>query len=406
MAVSAKEHLPPALSEDSIRSLLQSLSLPSPSSITPLQVTAEFHSIYLLHFPSSSSPDNHHAAAALSPARTRNEDGSTTLVLRVSGTHIPVRKTLNEVAVMRYMGESMPSVPVPAVVRFDSSSDNVIGAEFTILEKVEGRSVDAMYGELDDAKKRWLVEQLTDVLLEMKRQEWHHIGGLRIDEKGGGIVPGPVLEDTFWMKPDVEKYFGPGESVETLNPSGPYSSHSDYITAYISCFIHAIEIHSSMTWLSDLIPRLRALIAKLPSYPSFNAVQLILSHKDLHYANVMALPSGKITGIIDWEFATVVPALRWDPVRAFLWDAGASGDESSGPEKERMRALFEEELRKRGVEKWWEGREGEEGKLVELVWTVVKFTRALVEVCPRGQRKDLVEGWKKSVEDALLELGV
>lgn len=389
--MSPNDQLLPVLSEATIRSLLADLSLPSPSSVRPFQACAEFHSIYFLTFDSS-------YASSLEPAR-RNLDGSTTLVLRVSGRHISHRKTANEVAVMRWVRENT-NLPVPLLVKWDASCDNVLGREFTLLERVEGRSVDGMYDEMGEKEKMWLVSQLTDAVIELNRHEWKHVGGLRFNDQGE-IVPGPVLEDTFWMAPDIEKFWGPGESVETLNPSGPYNSHAEYLSAYVSCFIHAIEVHPSLEWLASLIPQLHSLQGLLPSMASLKSTRLLLSHKDLHLANVNALPSGKLTGILDWEFATIVPALRWDPVRAFLWNGRYTED--AAKEKERLRGKFEEELDRRGVQKWWEDVGKEDA---ERVWTVVKFMRALVEVCPRGQRQDKVKEWKQTVQLALNELGV
>lgn len=397
-----QDHLPPALCDDQIRALVTSLALPSPTSIEPLQVAAAFHSIYLVHFAGA-------CAAALRPARTRNPDGSATLVLRVAGRHLPRNKTLNEVAVIRWVREHT-DIPVPAVVRFDASEDNPVGHEFTLLERAPGQSVDVLYPAMGDEAKEALVQQLTDVLVELNRHEWNHVGGLRIADDGA-VVPGPVLEDTFWMAPDIAEHWGDGETLETLNPTGPYDSHAALVAAYLGCFAHAIDAHPSLAWLRDTSPRLRALADQLlqqetPSSSALASTRLILAHKDLHLANVMATSDGRqLTAILDWEFAGVVPAPRWDPVRAFLWDGRSSG--GAGEEKEMMRRRFERALERRGVRPWWLCREGEDeaDKVVEDVWIVVRHARALVEVCPRGQRASNVEAWRRTLQEALMRLG-
>ncbi|KAM4063764.1 phosphotransferase enzyme family protein [Hirsutella rhossiliensis] len=399
-----QDHLPAALSDDQIQALMTSLALPRPTSIEPLQVAAAFHSIYLVHFTGS-------CAAALRPAQTRNPDGSVTLVLRVAGSHLPRTKTINEVAVMRWVGEHT-SIPVPAMVRFDASEDNPVGHEFTLLECAPGRSVDALYPGMSDEAKEALVERLTDVLVELNGHEWSHVGGLRLTHDGA-VVPGPVLEDTFWMTPDIAEHWGSGETVATLNPTGPYDSHAALVAAYLGCFARAIDAHVSLAWLRETSPRLRALAdhvllpQETPLSSALASTRLILAHKDLHLANVMATPDGRrLTAVLDWEFAGVVPAPRWDPVRAFLWDGRSSG--GGGEEKERMRRLFERALERRGVRPWWLGREDEDAaqRVAEHVWTVVGHARALVEVCPRGQRSDKVDGWRRTLEEALTRLGV
>ena len=424
-----ENHLSPALSHDAINNLLTSISLPPPTSITPLQVTAAFHSIYLITYPLSASPSlfpANFASSLPTPSQDRvtKDGGNISLILRVSGTHIPKLKTRNEAAVMKWVRENT-SIPVPAVLRWDDSAENPIGREFTLLEKVPGKSVDAVYNMLSEEAKMGLVRQLTGSLVELNAHQWTHVGGLHLDGQGR-VEAGPLLDDNFWMEPDIEKYWaGSGLTFSDLNPIGPFREHWEMLRAALECGIKAINNHKTLSWLRPLIPRLEDLIIRLPFLDSPYTKRLILAHKDLHFANVMIdEDSCTITGILDWEFAAVVPSHRWDPVRAFLW-SGVYSDEATA-EKNRLRLLFEEELTRIGIAPWWEechvlGIEGkndevegtrkvmltgeiDEGKMreeVDTLWTVVKFLRALVEVCPKGQREELVEGWKREIEKGL-----
>ncbi|KAK2609189.1 hypothetical protein QQS21_002271 [Conoideocrella luteorostrata] len=387
-----QDHLPPPIPSSTITSLVTSLSFPAPSTITTLPASASFHSIYLLHYPAS------HRSILQTPHPVRpvhaNPDDSITLILRISGNHIARTKTANEVGIMTWLRQHT-GIPVPAILRYDTSQNNILQREYTLLEKIPGRSVDTIYKTLNEETKGLLVQQLTDILVELNSHSWNHIGGLQlIDEE---IVPGPVLEDTFWLVPDIQTYWT-SESVDSLNPAGPYSSHGDYLAGYLTCFIHAINNHESLSWIQHITPRLVALISNLPTMDL--STKLILAHKDLHFANVMATDDGDITGILDWEFAGVVPALRWDPVRAFLWSGEYTDDAHA--EKNRLRRTFEAELRERGVEMWWDGA----SDAVEAVWEVVRFMRAIVEVCPKGQKKDAAVGWANSAKQALSKLGV
>jgi hypothetical protein len=367
--------LPGPIDPSLIAALLASLSLPPATSITPLKVAAAFHTIYQIEYPPPWPP----------------------LILRISGPHVPSIKTTNEVAIMAWLRRNT-SIPVPRVLHHDSTPNNPLAHEYTLMHRIPGHSVQSMYPALSEATKLKLVNQLIDVLVELNAHAWNHIGGLRLGD-GDDILPGPLLEDTFWFLPDIESEFGADESVDTLNPIGPYGSHADFAKGYLAVFVHAIEIHDSLAWMRDLLPRLRGLVDELPALEL--DTKLVLAHKDLHFANVMATADGDVTGILDWEFAGIVPALRWDPVRAFLFNGDYS--QEGHDEKMRLRGIFEKELDKRGIARWWE-----EGltRDMEHVWDVIRFTRAIVEVCPRRQKEAESRQWRKSVEDALQKLGV
>ncbi|CEJ90889.1 hypothetical protein VHEMI06641 [[Torrubiella] hemipterigena] len=386
-------HLPPAISASAIQQLLSEIGLPEAAAIEPLNVTAAFHSIYLLQFTESES-------SSKLPSSSTTGSHSRTLVLRVSGNHIPRIKTLNEVAVLKWIKANCPTIPVPEVVSYSADDSNTLGREFTILECVPGTSVDKIYPDLTEGKKLKLVSQLTDIILELNKHQWNHVGGLTISS-AGDIVPGPALEDTFWLVPDIQEHWGSTETVDTLNPTGTYPSHAAYVTTYLKLFIYSIDRHPSLSLLQqDFKPRLQALVALIPKITALDKTELVLAHKDLHFANIMAISDGTITGILDWEFAGVVPALRWDPVRAFLWNGQDS--QVANDEKYRLQQIFEDELTKRGEKLWWKDTDPQ----VDSIWTVIRYVRAIVEVCPRGQKLEAAKGWRDAAAEALLALGV
>ncbi|KZL87886.1 hypothetical protein CI238_08713 [Colletotrichum incanum] len=392
-------HLPPLLTPDDLLAFTISLSLPPPTRTEPLAVTASFHRIYLLHFPPS-------AAAALAPARA-NADGTTTLVLRVSGPHLPRIKTENEVAMMRWVRENT-SVPVPAVVRWDSGCGNVLGYEFTLLERVPGRSADKVFWALGERQRKRMVGEIVGFLAELWEKStsvWRHVGGLRVDE-GGEVAPGPVVDEWFWMVPDVEQYWPGGEeSPETLNPiGGAFSGWAEHLDKSVEKYVYAIERHPSLEWMRNLVPRLE----KYREYVREHAEELddtryVLSHRDLHLANVMVDEEGVVMGLLDWEFGAVVPGPRWDPPNAFLYPWGGGGDEAKN-ERERMRVWAKEICEESGIELEVVAGVPYQGAQ-ETAQRVVNFTRAICEVCPRGEGEK-ARAWKVALEGELTKLGL
>lgn len=292
-------YLPPIFDDDTIQSLLTSLGLPEARKIEYfIDGIPAYHSIYDLNF----NPIHNDS---LEPAKTRAPDGSTSLMLRVSGKHLPRIKTINEVSIMRWVRENT-TIPVPAVVRFDASEENILGHEFTLLELVPGIPLFRAWNQLDVATKHSLISQITGYQAQIHAHPFELIGGMQFSEADGSIVPGPVLDEAFWQAPNVAEYWPAGESVSTLNISGPYESYTALCAAQVERVIYAIGKHDSLAWCRDLVPRLQAFVDMLSNDRErvrdmkLNDVRIVLAHRSLHLANIMFQPlTGIVTGIID-----------------------------------------------------------------------------------------------------------
>ena len=365
------EHLPGPISDNQINDLLASISLPKASSIVPAQVTAEYHSIYFITIP---------------PNETQTH---TNLVLRVSGHHLPRIKTTNEVGIMSWISKNT-TIPIPEVVAYDASVDNPIAHEYTLLSRAKGETLSEVYTTLNEEQIRGILDQLIDILAQLHAHKWDAIGGLNINAQGE-IVLAPLVDETFWQVPDL-KLWPETETVASLNIAGPYPNYIDYVSAQTRHYIRLISIHDKLAFMRPDIPRLEAFRASLPRHAAeLNDTKLRLAHKDLHWANLLYdTTSSRITAVLDWEFSAVVPIQLWDPRRAFLWN-GQAGEEGAR-EKARLRTLFTERCQERGVVLLDDA--AFTSPLQEAMENVVDFLRAIVEVSPRDQRKDLVPGWR------------
>lgn len=291
-------YLPPPFADDTIQTLLSSIHLPRAKTISYLDEDAAYHSIYELNFDQQFND-------WLKPAKTLDADGSISLILRVSGKHLPRVKTINEVAVMKWVRENT-TIPVPEVVYFDPSERNLLGHEYTLLEKVPGVNLSSVWGGLDIGRKLSVLSQIADYLAQMHAYSFEWIGGLQLPETGDSIVTGPLVDETFWQAPTVAIYWPAGESVSTLNISGPYKSYTALCAAEVERVIYAIGRHDSLAWIRDLVPRLQAFVNMLSHDREkirdmkLNDAKIVLAHRGLHFDNIMFQPlTNKITGIID-----------------------------------------------------------------------------------------------------------
>ncbi|KAG9496504.1 hypothetical protein J7337_011280 [Fusarium musae] len=377
-------HLPPPLPEHAIQTLLQALRLPHATSISNPQMTAQYHSVYFL---------------TLLP--TELSRGHSELVLRVAGNHLPEIKTANEIGIMTWLSRNT-SIPLPEVIAYDATNQNPIAHEYTLLSRIPGVTLSDIYGSLSDKRQNDIIDQLIDFLMQLQAHPWDGIGGLTVDDQGE-LKLGPVVDETFWQVPDIQALWPEGETVTTLNIGGPYKTYVDYMIAHVTNYIRLIETHEKLAFMRDISPRLEAFVAALPRHANeLNNIKLRLAHKDLHFANTMFDPSsGKITGILDWEFAGVVPYPQWNPRSSFLWN-GIDTSESL-KEKYRLLEVFKQRCKEKGCTLFEEA--AYTSPMQESMQLAVDFLRAIVEVSPRGQRQELVQRWKNTVLDNIAKFG-
>ncbi|KAH0362618.1 hypothetical protein KCU65_g7933, partial [Aureobasidium melanogenum] len=296
-------------------------------------------------------------------------------------------------------------MPVPRVVAYNSSANNPLGHEFILMTREPGESLADVYSSFASAQMDFFLDQLIDVNAELHKHTWSHIGGLSVDNTGH-IIPGPVLEETFWFEPDILALWPAEETFKSLNISGPYNSYTEYISAHLLRYKHAIEVHPSLDFMRDILAQLDrflAIISAEPMRSKLNDISLRLAHKDLHFANILVDSiTARITAIIDWEFAGVVPFTRWNPSRAFLWNA--QDNDTSLEEKTALMERYEKRARERGL-----GYLIDDAKFTskeqESMQTAANFLRAIVEVCPRNQASGSVMGWKEIAVKAMSDLG-
>ncbi|THY12194.1 hypothetical protein D6D01_08668 [Aureobasidium pullulans] len=334
----------------------------------------------------------------------RQEYSPSELILRISGNHISKIKTNNEAAVLLWLRDNT-NIPVPRVVAHDSSTNNSLGQEYILMTREPGESLSDVYGALSSAQMDSVLDQLIDINAGLHKHTWSHIGGFSLDESGA-VIPGPVLEETFWFEPDIAALWPASETYSSLNILGPFNSYVDYISAHMLKYKHAIEVHSSLKHMHDILPQLESflkIINKEPMWTKLNSIPLRLAHKDLHFANILIDPAtARITSILDWEFAGVVPFTRWNPSRAFLWNAQENS--TSRDEKIALMERYERRCKERGCGYLIEDAEFT-SKEQENMQTAATYLRVIVEVCPRGEGMESVIVWKETAVKAMSALG-
>lgn len=366
------DYLPKPPSKARVLALLETLRLPPPVSIRTLSATAAYHTVLLLAYPHMND-----------------------LILRVSGSHLPHIKTQNEVAIMAWVARNT-TIPMPLVVHADHTVSNPLEAEYTILTRVPGQSLSDVWLTLPAEEQKAVLDGLADYLLQLHAVPWAHIGGLVLnaDRKP---QPGPAVDEFFWQTQDLGLWPA-GENVVSLNTLGPFESYVDYCTARIGGYARLCELHPSLEFMRPLLPalgRLAAVLRDPANAAELNHVNLRLAHRDLHFPNIIYdTVSRRITAILDWEFSGIVPFTKWDPARAFLWDG--RDDEGNIPRKRALVETFRKRCAERGVPDVLKDAEYVSERQ-DAMQGVVDYLRAIVEVCPRGEKLEAARGWRDAM---------
>ncbi|OAA53585.1 Protein kinase-like domain protein [Niveomyces insectorum RCEF 264] len=293
------------------------------------------------------------------------------------------------------------------VVSLGACGSNPIGHECTLLARAPGRTLSDVYAGLSEAERDGILDQLIDILSHLHAHRWDHIGGLNLDDTKHGpsaaaaaaaaaaatpAKPAGVVDETFWQAGDLH-----------LWPA--------MVAGYVRHYVRLIGLHDSLALLRGDVPRLEAFAAQITQQPE-PATQLgggsafVFAHKDLHFANQLHA-AGRITAMLDWEFAGVVPAPLWNTRRAFLWNA-RPGEENLAA-KRRLVARFEDRVRARNdpvvTERLLTGVRFASPEQ-DAMQAVVDYLRAITEVVPRGGRDHVLPAWRDTMLASLATFGV
>jgi hypothetical protein len=225
----------------------------------------------------------------------------------------------SEIATMQYLYSSpLYNIPIPEVYDWDLSFTNPVGAPYILREISPGKNMaeDGRFYRLSTRDKMKVIKELALVQAELsKPSEFTKIGSIYSQKDNTGFYVGEIVSATC---------MGGDKNGTTCPSKGPYSSMPDLWQARLEReTLLAIQNWSSLSSDSAInsesppslanpqhfgeILQLLSGLAGLFTPPKELAT-LCIHHSDLAIRNVLFDDKTlKITGVIDWEFACVVP---------------------------------------------------------------------------------------------------
>jgi len=276
----------------------------------------------------------------------------------------PGDKVRNEVATLDYI-KRRTKIPVPAVIAYDYSSENELGFEWILMEKIPGASLHGIWPRLSDTSKAAITREIASYVLQIRKNcVFHEIVGLYHDSHAEFTV-GPIVTQSMFIN---------GRRQLISRTRGPYHHDSDYARALID--LQVADIHFLKTMSSNdpnfdedlledgpaILHAMEGMLFLLPKiFPrdgeKNEPFRTVLLHPDISLNNIMVDPNTlKVAGIIDWECTNASPYWQdtypqfltgpeveeqparvepgdTDPLRNELWDNW---------EKMQLRAVFDE----------------------------------------------------------------
>lgn len=220
------------------------------------------------------------------------------LLLRIPTKNLHPFQTANEVATMKRVRENT-RIPIPEVIRYDTSAINILGYEFTLLEHMRGVCAADIYYQLAPDKKKHLLEQLLGFHTMLYEHDWGHCGGLQLNE-AGAVVPGKMRN--YWTRPHATEVSAP------LETDGPHSNFVSLMKAHVAQYLPILQNEPSFAKYLTSAPQLLELDGYLDGRDVLKATKCVLMHRDMHFGNFMCDPeTADITGVLNWERSAVLP---------------------------------------------------------------------------------------------------
>ncbi|KAI9716344.1 MAG: hypothetical protein M1812_005409 [Candelaria pacifica] len=264
-----------------------------------------------------------------STASPRND-----LIFRIPLVIDPYYKIESDVATTEYV-RRFTSIPAPRIFAFDSSTNNELGMEWMLMERIHGTTVYDLWGEEWDCTKFWDdVDWEAKTAMSKQVAYWtHELSCLRFDQIGSLYIDwarSTFNHPEFFIGRCVEIEFVRGQRLRYKIERGPFNSVQSYLQSLIDFAL--CDVQESRQWkrlqqadkpnpndglgykahhLEKIPPVCKALTRVLPKmFPPgpLAPKTTMLHHFDMSDLNVMVDKQGAVTGVLDWELTVTRPA--------------------------------------------------------------------------------------------------
>ncbi|KAF8576253.1 hypothetical protein K439DRAFT_1397523 [Ramaria rubella] len=239
-------------------------------------------------------------------------------------THLTVA---SEVATLDFVRTRL-KIPVPKVLAWSfSGNESNVGAEYIIMEKVDGVPLSDRWLEVTGEDFMSFIEKIINYERSFSGVRFSQIGSLYYKEDVAPElqtrrlyardVPDDEASDKFRIGPTLQREFWRGERIDMDIDRGPWPDSLSYGSAIVKCeqkwlkiYAHPRALGHPLRFSADeedpeihvrMLDRFESVVPYIIRDSDF--FYHTLWHTDLHDSNIMVHPDGfpEIIGIIDWQ---------------------------------------------------------------------------------------------------------
>lgn len=184
------------------------------------------------------------------------------------------------------------TLPVPRVHSYDLTSNNILSRPYILMDRLPGKPFASCLDKLNDRQIRNVIQQWAQYVMELATLHFSHIGSLGKD--GDQYVLKSLFLDT---------------NDDSGDDRGPFRSVADYLLAMSNLKKRLLTSGSSNPHAFGGFLR-SSLIESLLTFfllPEYLNAPFVLSHRTLDIHSILVDTSGRLTGILSWQNAAVLP---------------------------------------------------------------------------------------------------
>ena len=300
-------------------------------------------------------------------------------IFRLALPVYPWYKVESEAATIEFV-RHFTDTPVPLIYAYDSSTNNKLGLEWILMEKISGTPLEGAWPKLNSKNQIRLATSIA---------EWfHQLSSFAFDKIGSLYMRYTETDLEFYIGPMVDQYFYDGRRLAYRIDRGPFPSLHAYYDAVLDAqqqefqdshyleeyhrLIQAAEYKNAMyakqrqlkakaeksrdsayksddgaddapaeqsgpddvtdifdggvllfceedlVGVSEALEALRTHLSSLVQEPEGEKLSTMLMHHDLSSSNILVDKDGMVQALVDWEMISLDPPVRKDHYPQFL----------------------------------------------------------------------------------------